>query len=140
MPRAKGNRWIVVTGSPSPHNLVAPSRALAKVRARANPVLRSNRPALPESRDPDYLLELQMDAMYASQDAYAIERRMPLADFECTKHGEVYCLACTGDRSSTTSALPARLCIKPVQDLERLGRLSIRLRLRRILDKRRQRD
>lgn len=96
MPRAKGNRWIVVTGSPSPHNLVAPSRALAKVRARANPVLRSNRPALPESRDPDYLLELQMDAMYASQDAYAIERRMPLADFECTKHGEVYCLACTG--------------------------------------------
>lgn len=92
MPKLRGRRWIVVTGSPSPHNLVAP--AATPIR---NPNKDYRRPSRGESRDPEYLEEMRWDAFYAETDGdWAMaERGIPLADFECDAHGVCYCRECS---------------------------------------------
>lgn len=82
MPSLRKRRVIVVTGSPNPHNLVAPAlpiRIVSRIRADLNIRV--------WQRDKDALKEMQAKAEDNS-DLQMLMAGKPLADFEC-EHGKL---------------------------------------------------
>lgn len=82
MPSLRKKRVLAVTGSPNPHNLVAPAAPL--------PAPNRMKPRLPLwdwRKDEEFVEEMRYESEDIS-DHLMMERRIPLADFEC-RHGKL---------------------------------------------------
>lgn len=83
MPSLKKRKVIAVTGSPNPYRLVAPAASVPSISRRYGglPPLRDWK------KDKEFVEEMRHESEDIS-DHLMMERRIPLADFEC-RHGKL---------------------------------------------------